>query len=34
MREKGEERLFNNEQAVQDAVSNIDRSRKGSEIMY
>lgn len=34
VKETGEERLFNNEAAVADAVSNIGRSRKGSELMY
>jgi len=34
MLEKGEERLFNNEAAIADDVSNIGRSKLGSELMY
>ena len=34
VKETGEERLFNNEAAVADDVSNIGRSRKGSEMVY
>ena len=34
MKETGEERLFNNEAAIADEVSNIGRSKLGSEIMY
>ena len=34
VKETGEERLFNNEAAVADNVSNLGRSRKGSEMVY
>lgn len=34
VKETGEERLFNNEAAIADEVSNIGRSKLGSDIMY